>query len=46
MWKHFEDESTRIRGAVRGHVRERDEWTCVFPTPGCDVALYKFIPAI
>lgn len=40
MWKHFEDESTRIRGAVRGgdHLRER-EYTCVFPIPGCNIEM-------
>jgi len=40
MWKHFEDESTRLRGAVRGgdHRRER-EFTCVFPLPGCNIEM-------
>lgn len=36
MWKHFEDECSRVRNAVRGH---RREWTCVSPQPGCDVDL-------
>lgn len=39
MWSYFEDESVRVRNAVRGHVREREEWTCVFPQPGCNVEL-------
>ncbi|HSX22370.1 MAG TPA: hypothetical protein VLE97_06295 [Gaiellaceae bacterium] len=39
MSKHFEEETTRLRAAVRGHVRENREWTCVFPQPGCDVEL-------
>jgi hypothetical protein len=39
MSKHFEEESTRLRMAVRGHARESREWTCVFPQPGCDVEL-------
>jgi hypothetical protein len=40
MWKHFEDEATRIRGAVRGGDRPRErEFTCVFPQPGCNVEM-------
>jgi hypothetical protein len=39
MWKHFENETTRVRSAVRDHIRARDEWTCVFPQPGCDIAI-------
>ena len=41
MSKHFEDEAARIRNAVRGHVRENREWTCVFPQPDCNVKLLR-----
>lgn len=39
MAKHFEEQCTRVRVAVRGHERDGREWTCVFPRPGCDVQL-------
>lgn len=39
MAKHFEEQCTRVRVAVRGHERDSREWTCVFPRPGCDIQL-------
>ena len=41
MSKHFEEESTRVRNAVRGHLRASHEWTCVFPQPDCNVMLLR-----
>lgn len=39
MAKHYEENWTRVDGAVRGVRHRAQEFTCVFPKPGCKVEI-------